>query len=112
MKTLNLLQPTIFRFDEAGSSAVRAIVESAVEASRESTRNTPEVETTLLRPVGSQPIDPMLLVYQERLQTFRLLARWIGDIFRPLLAMRMTGKSRTPARRSLGVASRVDSGAM
>jgi hypothetical protein len=73
-------KPAPFQFDSNGSSVARSYVISevtgAVGAAAANDASVAEVAARI-----SRPVDPMLLVYEERLESIRQLVRWLADVF-------------------------------
>ena len=81
----SVLQPALFQFDSNGSSYLRSKFDAAAAgnlARRDSSASVAELESIVVR-----PIDPMLLVYEERLESIRILLRWIRSVHRSIVRM-------------------------
>lgn len=112
MQTINLFQPQVLRFDQAASSAVRVAVREFGEARVDVVSHERQADAVLSKPAAvGRAIDPMLLVHQERVETLRLLARWIKDGFRRLKSRAAGRAHRADVRRPFA-ANNVDSGAL
>lgn len=77
--------PTSFGFDTPGLATTRsgsAVDNSAAETEERST--TPQSPA----PTSAHSIDPMLLVYQERVETFRILVGFVRTAVAALLGRR------------------------
>ena len=83
--TFSVLQPALFQFDSNGSSFVRSKFDALPAddlADRGSSVNAAKSESAVVRPT-----DPMLLVYEERLESFRILLRWTRSVHRSIVRM-------------------------
>lgn len=88
MSLFTIQNPTSFGFDTPGLASARpryAGDNSAAEREADLASQTTPLSPA---PAPARSIDPMLLVYQERVETFRVVARFVRRAFAALTGRR------------------------